>query len=323
MERFVFVAAIVVAVIYAIVAIVHTHVGIDFSDADAAPIVHVAPGTMAAQTYVGSRLEIKHAAATVAIIPEDRQDFSIQIDNPGHAPMPAITAVNGDIVIDGNLRGRIGDCDQNGVELRGYDDVKRTDLPHIVVHAPRALTAAFGGAVYADIGAAQSVDGSFSGCGDSTIADVAGPLKVALSGSGAVHAGAAQSLEADLSGSGEVAAATVAGGARVNISGSGTATIATLNGAIEDNSSGSGDLHIQGGAITTADISLVGSGDAVIAAPIQSLKTSTMGSGDVKVSAPVHDVDADLVGSGDVELASVTGTVNRHTVGSGDVRIGH
>jgi len=200
MERFVFVAAIVVAVIYAIVAIVHTHIGIDIDGASAAPLVRLSPGNLAPQSFVGGELEITHAAANVTITPEDRQDFSVAIDNPGHAPMPTITSAAGHIVIDGNLRGRIGDCDHDGVELRGYDDVKRAELPHIVVHAPRALVTEFSGAVFGEIGAAQSYDASFAGCGETSVADVSGPLKVAMSGSGAVHAGAAQSLEANLSG---------------------------------------------------------------------------------------------------------------------------
>ncbi|MFT3726560.1 MAG: hypothetical protein QM759_01890 [Terricaulis sp.] len=324
MERFVFITAIVVAVGYAIVAMVMSSVHVDIGDGvGQAAIVQLAPGNLASHTYAATELEIKHAAAVVTITPEDRQDYAVEITNPGHAPMPTVTLEDDHLVIDGNLRGRIGDCSADGVDLRGYSTVARADLPHIIVHAPRALNAGFSGAVFGEIAAAQSVDGSFSGCGETTIADVSGALKVSLAGSGAVHAGAAQGLEANLSGSGQISAAAVTGQVQSNISGSGTITVASLTGSLEDNGSGSGDLHVQGGSISTADINLVGSGGAVIGATIQNLKVSGLGSGDVEVTAAVHDVDADLVGSGDVRVASVSGAVTRHSVGSGTVIVGH
>ena len=119
MERFVFVTAIVFAVGYAFVAMVSSHVGVDFDGPGAAPVVQVAPGALAAQNYQGTELEIRHAAALVTVTPEDRQDYSVQIDNPGHAPMPTVSVEDDHIIIDGNLRGRIGDCGKDGVQLRG------------------------------------------------------------------------------------------------------------------------------------------------------------------------------------------------------------
>jgi hypothetical protein len=324
MERFVFVTAIVIAVVYAAVAMLGSHIQVNFSDAiDPSPVVQVAPGTMTTQTFAGKDLHIKDAAAVVTITPEDRQDFSIQIDNPGHAPMPAISATDGDVVVDGKLRGRIRECDDDSVELRGYSTVSRTDLPHIIIHAPRALTTEVNGAVYADVAAAQSVDGTFSGCGQSTIADVAGALKITSNGSGAVHASAAQSLEAQLSGSGRVETGAIAGDANITTDGSGSVTISSLNGNLVGHSSGSGGVHVQGGHIGTADITLVGSGGATIGAPVQTLKVHGVGSGDVEVTAPVGNIDADLVGSGDVIAPSMTGAMTGHQVGSGRVRVGH
>lgn len=324
MERFVFVTAIVIAVIYAIVAMVASNVHVDMGDGPgSAAVVAVAPGNLASQVYQGTELEIKHAAAVVTVTPEDRTDYAIEITNPGHAPMPTVSVEGGHVTVDGNLRGRIGDCTDEGIELRGYSTVARADLPHIIVHAPRALNVGFSGAVFGEVGASQSLEGAFSGCGETTVADVAGPLSVSLAGSGGVHAGKAQTVTANLTGSGEVSTGAIAGEGHFNISGSGSVTVASLTGSVEDNSSGSGDLHIQGGAITTADINLVGGGGAKIDATVQTLKVSGLGSGDVEVSAAVHDVDADLVGSGDVRVASITGAVSRHSVGPGTVVVGH
>src|SRR5262245_58598232 len=139
MERFVFVTAIVIAVGYATFAMVSSHVNFDIDGPGAAPIVQLAPGPLASQVYQGTQLEITHAAGVVTVTPEDRQDYAIEINNPGHAPMPAVSVEADHIVVDGNLRGRIGDCDKDSVELRGYANVARADLPHIIVHAPRAL----------------------------------------------------------------------------------------------------------------------------------------------------------------------------------------
>ncbi len=67
MERFVFVAAIFVAVLFAMGAMFGHgggwHFEFDEAHGRPAPLVEVAPGQMAAQTYAAAPIRIRHAAA--------------------------------------------------------------------------------------------------------------------------------------------------------------------------------------------------------------------------------------------------------------------
>ena len=143
MERFVFVAAIVIAVIFGIGALVAPNVNFDFDGEGmgTAELVSVAPGNMAPAVYAGTNVKVRSAAANVFIIPEDRTDISVEIDNAaGKAPMPSVSVDGDTVIIDGNLRGRIASCrDDGGASLRGYGDVAGTELPRITIRAPRTV----------------------------------------------------------------------------------------------------------------------------------------------------------------------------------------
>lgn len=330
MERFVFIAAITFAVIWGIVGTFgggnHWNITIDGDEfGGTAPVVEVAPGRMEAQAFSGTDgLRIKHTAARITIVPEDRQDYLVEIDNEsGRLPMPTVSSDDGRVVIDGQLRGRVGNClDGGGADVRGYGEYPLAELPQITIRAPRALLLELAGASTTEIGATESLTLDMSGCGAAVLADTAGELSIDLSGSGDVRAGAARALVADLAGSGTIQTGAVAERAEIDIAGSGEVTLAALNGSLSADGAGSGGVTVQGGSLTTAKIDLAGSGDVAIAAPVQSLAVSIMGSGDVEVSAAVGDLDADVAGSGTVSVQAVTGTTRQETLGSGEVRIG-
>jgi hypothetical protein len=334
MERFVFVAAIAIAIIFGIGAVVggphwsNFHVDIDDGDGvrGTAAIVGVAPGSMAAQTFVGSDLRLRHMAAIVTITPEDRTDFSVEIDNTaGQLPMPAVASEGGRVVIDGQLRGRVRDCDgDGGATIRGYGEghFAATELPRITIRAPRSLSVDRSGAGTTEIGATQELRLDVSGCSTTTAGDVAGALELDVAGSGDIHAGAARSLNADIAGSADVVLGAVAEGAEIDIAGSGSVTMASLTGALNTDGAGSGSVDVQGGSVTTAEVDLAGSGGVTIAAPVQSLNVSIVGSGDVDVNGAVGDIEAEIAGSGSVSAQSVTGAVRKEVWGSGDVHVG-
>ena len=324
MERFIFVAAIVFAVIFGLVAMVgggrHFHFGIDDDRTD--PMIAVAAGHVPAQTYTGEELRFKYLAAHVTITPEDRQDISIEITNPGHTPMPTVVHDGDDIIVDGHLANRV-DCDEaGGADLRGYSHVALADLPQIVVHAPRTLHVDYDGAGRAEIGPSQSLHLEVSGCGSATAADVADALEVDVRGSGRVQAGAARGLNANVMGSGGLTTGAIADGADVSVFGSGSVTLAALTGTLKSSSHGSGDVNVSAGTITNAEFDTFGSGGATVAAPIQHLKASIHGSGDIRVNGAVGDVDASIFGSGSVHATSITGNIHKETMGSGDVTSG-
>jgi hypothetical protein len=330
MERFVFVTAVTLAIIFGVAAVFGgPHISIDGEDwdwdADArvAPVMSVAPGNMAAQTYSGDGLRIRYVAANVIITPEDRADYSIEIANPaGRTPMPEISSDGGRITVDGHLRGRIERCSDGGASLRDYGDVSAEDLPTITIRAPRRLDVDRGGAGTLQIGATEALTLDFSSCGSANLGDVAGELDVDLAGSGAVTAGAARSLTADVAGSGQLTVGAVAEGADVDIAGSGTVRIASVTGDLNADGAGSGNLIVEAGNVGDANIDLAGSGDVDIAAAVQRLEVSIVGSGDVDVAGTVGDIEADIAGSGSVRAQAVTGNVRKEVWGSGDVRIG-
>lgn len=328
MERFVFIAAVTIAILFGIGAVVggpHFNFSVDLDDdgVGTAPVVATTAGRLEPQAFSGDELRLKHLAAIVIITPEDRADYLIEIDSPGGAPMPTVSSSNGNVVVDGQLRGRISRCnDDGGAELRGYGAVAAANLPRITIRAPRTLRIDRSGAGSTEIGATESLNLDFSGCGAVTAADTAGELNLDVAGSGTVRAGAARRLDADVAGSAEVSVGVVAEGASVDIAGSGAVTIASLNGELSSDGAGSGNLSVQGGAITVANVDLAGSGDVTIAGTVQTLEVSIVGSGDVDVANTVGDINADIAGSGSVSARAVTGAVHKEVFGSGDVRVG-
>ena len=327
MERFVFVAAITGALLFGAFQIFgspHMNITIDgdFDAGGSDDVVEVAPGRLELQSFAAAEIEVEHAALILTITPEDRTDVSVEIDNPGHAPMPEVRLDGDTLVIDGLLRGRVGNCGEDAVDLRGYGEIARTDLPRVIVHAPRTLRVDINGASTTEIGASQALEASFSGCGGAQIGDVAGLLDLDLAGSGDFSAGAANQLEVDMAGSGSLETGAVTQSANADIAGAGEITLASLTGTLEVDSAGSGNVAVRGGAVSDAKIDLAGSGDVSIAAPVQTLAVSIVGSGDVDVTGVVGSINADIAGSGSVSAPSVTGQVTKETWGSGDVRIG-
>lgn len=328
MERFVFVAAITIAVIFGIGAVFggpHFNFGWDHDgEGGTSAIVDVAPGTMAEEAFAGSDLRIRGAAANITIVPEDRSDFLIAIDNSaGMAPMPLVSVTGNQVLIDGQLRNRVQDCEADGgAELRGYGTLTREQLPTITIRAPRDLIVDRAGAGHTEIGATNSLDLDFSGCGSAALGDVTGDLDIDFAGSGQIRAGAARSVSADIAGSGELMLTTVSAGADFDLAGSGTVTIASLTGDLSADAAGSGNVTVQGGSVGEANIDMAGSGEVQIDAPVQTLIVSMVGSGDVEVTGVVGDLEAEIAGSGNVTARQVTGNVRQEVFGPGEVTIG-
>lgn len=333
MERFVFVAAIAVAIIFGVGAVFggpnwnfNIHVGDDEGGAGTAPVVAVSPGTLAAATFAGEELRIRNLAAIVTITPEDRSDYVIEINNnPGQLPMPTVASDEGRVIIDGQLRGRVRDCGESGsASVRGYGDgeFEAAELPHITIRAPRTLRIDRSGAGTTEIGATQTLDLDVSGCSSTTAGDVAGELVMDIAGSGKVSTGAANSLNADVAGSADVVTGAIANGATIDIAGSGSVTMASLTGEFDSDGAGSGSVTVQAGAITSANIDLAGSGGVSIGATVQTLDVSIVGSGGVDVTAQVGTIDAEIAGSGSVTAASATGSIRQEVWGSGEVSVG-
>lgn len=261
-------------------------------------------GATAAQA---ASVEIKDAAARVVVIPENRSDVKVEFltTNPG---LPLTVRAEGDkTIVDGGQRfGAIRTCrTTNGaatvtVNGKTYD---WANLPQIVIHTPMDAEVAGGGAVFGSVGRSNSLVLASAGCGDWTVANVAGELKINLAGSGDVTVGTAGATAINIAGSGDVKTAGIGGALTVNIAGSGDTEAASVSGPVSANIMGSGDVKVRGGKVGAIAASIAGSGDIVIIAPAESLS-------------------ARVAGSGDIRVLSVSGAVSKKVAGSGDVVVG-
>jgi len=346
MERAALIGGIILAIVVGIGALVPgglIHIHGDWDDGwggRQAAYVQPEPGQLAAQTHAAQVVMIRNAAAVVEVIPEERMDVSVEIDNPGKTPMPTVDRDGDRLVIDGLLARRIERCGDEGVQLRQYGRVARTDLPRIVLRTPMDMDLRFRGAIAAEIGAGRSLDLRTASCTDVRAGDMTGDVEVSAAGSGEIEVGASARADVDLSGSGSVRIGPTGGDLNVDVAGSGTARVASFVGesadvdvagsggvqigvmrsrTVEIDIAGSGDIAILDGAVEEADISIAGSGDVDINATLERLETDIAGSGDVTVRRAVQAVNARLVGSGDVILAEAAPRTSKSAYGSGDV----
>ncbi|MDP1630287.1 MAG: DUF2807 domain-containing protein [Caulobacter sp.] len=252
-------------------------------------------------------VRIKDAAARVVVIPENRTDVKVEVltTNPG-LPL-TIRAEAGRTVVDGGLSSRaIRNCRTiNGVAsvTVRHKTYEWADLPQVVVRVPMNASIGADGAVFGSVGRTDSLELSNAGCGDWTVGNVGGALKIRIAGSGDTMAGSAGSAGINIAGSGDVQTGAIAGALDVSIAGSGDVEAASVTGDVSARIAGSGDVRVRGGK-----------GGA--------LNASIAGSGDVVFEGTVNSVSAKIAGSGDVRVAGVSGSVSKQVVGSGTVIVG-
>jgi len=270
-------------------------------------ILLAAVAALSAGAAQAASIEVKDAVARVTVVPENRSDVRVEVVTP-NARLPLGIRVLGDrTIIDGDLERKIRNCRGSGeraaVEVRGVGTIAYADMPVVVIHTPRDVKLATGGAVFGSVGRSGSLELGNSGCGDWTVANVEGEARVSQAGSGDTRMGSSGALKVRVAGSGDVAAADVRGGLDISIAGSGSAHIKSVTGPLDISVAGSGDVDIQGGRATTMKVSIAGSGDVDFAGTADSLR-------------------ARIAGSGDVHAAEVKGDVSKSIMGSGSVRIG-
>ena len=250
---------------------------------------------------------IRQAVARVTIIPEARTDIVATVVKTNSRLPLRIYSSGHDVIVDGGLGLRPHGCHsvfgKPAAMIWGIGSVGFEDMPQVVVRTPMDVRVAAGDSVFGSIGRSASVDLSNSGCGDWVVANVTGPMRLRLSGSGDARTGSAGSATLRISGSGDITTRDIHGGLDAVTSGSGAIAAASLNGPFHANVAGSGDIAAGHGSATEMAVSVSGSGDISFGGVAQSL-------------------DASIAGSGDITVAKVTGSVSKHVAGSGDVRVG-
>lgn len=265
-----------------------------------------AAATLAAGAAQAASVEIEDAVLRVTVIPENRSDTRVEwVKTHPNLPMEVRTQ-QGRTVIDGGkgrqIRGCRGTGERTVVHVRGVGDIAYADMPQVVIRTPRDVSLEAEGAVFGAIGRSGSVELSNAGCGDWTIANVEGPLKVSQAGSGNTRTGSAGSARFRIAGSGDVAATQVRGGLDVDIAGSGDVAVASISGPLEVSVAGSGDVKVAGGRATTMAVSVAGSGDIDFDGVADSLKARIAGSGDVHVKQVRGEVSKTVMGSGNINI---------------------
>ena len=268
-----------------------------------AAAILVAAGTASAAPVV----EIENAAATVTIIPENRSDVAVSMAQTNRSLPITVTRDGERTRIQGGLKMRMINCHRGfggeRVWVFGVGDFSRASLPVVVVRTPMDAVVDAGGAVFGAVARSGSLTLTNRGCGDWTVANVAGPLVVHVAGSGDVRAGEAASADVAVSGSSDVFTHAVHGGLRARVTGSGDLRVASVAGPMDAHIAGSGDVVVHGGEVTA-------------------MKVAITGSGDVKFGGVAQSLDASIAGSGDVTVRKVVGAVSRHVAGSGDINVG-
>lgn len=278
-----------------------------------------------AETYSASGVDLKHVAATLRVIPEDRANIDIQIAPGGRLAAPSVRVEDGRLVVDGGLENRFRGCrDWNGsrtIEIEDVGSVPVSELAVITIRTPRTLDLKVGGAVFTDIGASQGGRVTLNGCGDTTMGSAGGALELTLNGSGDVEAGAVSgALDAVLNGSGDVRFVRAGDRANLRLNGSGDLTVGDIAGALDGRLNGSGNLTA--GSSAGARLSLNGSGDVEGGAVRGSLDARLQGSGNIVVaSVEGPETVLRLGASGDVEVrGGRTGRLSADNHGSGNLR---
>ncbi|HEV2533452.1 GIN domain-containing protein [Phenylobacterium sp.] len=253
-------------------------------------------------------VEIKDAVARVTVIPENRSDIKVEFLSSNPRLPLQVRTFGGKTIIDGDLGRRIRNCRGHGehvsVTVRDVGEVAWRDMPQVVIRTPRDARVEAGGAVFGSVGRSASLELGNAGCGDWTVANVEGRLRLSQAGSGDTRAGAAGEAKVRTAGSGDVAMADVHGPLEVEIAGSGDVNVGTISGALEVRVAGSGDVKVAGGHASAMSVSIAGSGDVDFGGSADTLK-------------------ARIAGSGDVHAREVKGPISKMVMGSGGVSVGN
>ena len=251
-------------------------------------------------------VEIKDAVARVTVIPEARSDIKVEfLSTNAKLPLQVRTSA-GKVIVDGDLDRKIRSCKGEGtgvrVQVAGIGEVSYAAMPQIVIRTPRDVDIQAGGAVYGAVGKSDKLELSNAGCGDWTLANVAGQLKLSQAGSGDTFTGTAGGAVIHAAGSGDIKTRAINGPLEVSIAGAGDVRAASVSGSLNIKAAGSGDVKVEGGRADAMNVAVAGSGDVDFRGVAQSLTARIAGSGDVRVREVKGEVSKTIMGSGAVTI---------------------
>lgn len=262
--------------------------------------------TLAAGAAQAASVEVKDAVARVVVIPEARSDIKVEMLTTNPSLPITVRSQGGRTIVDGALGRRIRSCHAEGGRIRvrvaNVGEVAYDDMPQIVIRTPKDVKVGAGGAVFGSVGKSASLDLANAGCGDWTVANVAGKMKINQAGSGDTNTGSSGEAIIRVAGSGDVRTGAVAGPMTVEVAGSGDIDTVSIAGSLDVKMAGSGDVKIAGGRATDIVVSIAGSGDVSMGGTAENLRARIAGSGDVRVKQVTGQVSKAIIGSGSVTI---------------------
>jgi len=299
---------------------------------------------LAGPAFAAPTLILRHAAMSIVVEPENRADIVVEVWRPNARLPLEVRQVGDSVIIDGHLERFLTSCHGSGDNLHALvlwrGDYSVQQMPQVIVHTPLNALIQSGAIVRGFVTRSQNLTLNASGCGDWTVANVAGQLRAGVSGVGGIRAGSAQRADLDVSGTGHLAVGTVqtevvahlsgtgslsvrqAGSADLTASGAGGMTMGPIAGGLTARLSGTGGLRVASvGGPASVDVSGVGSVD-IAGGHATRLDLNVSGVGHITFGGVADTLDANVSGVGGVRVAKVTGDVNKHVSGVGTVQVG-
>lgn len=252
--------------------------------------------------------QVRDAVARVVVLPEARSDVEVEIFKADRRLPLRVWRFAGRTYIEGGLGRRIRDCSvrsgEPSVFVAGIGQTAYDAMPQVLIHTPMASRVFVSGAVWGSIGRSDSLEFSNAGCGDWTIGNVRGRMRLSLEGAGAARAGQAGSAELYSDGSGAIVTREIAGGVVAMTAASGPIDVASVGGPFNARVAGPGSIRAAAGRVSVMQATVAGSGDVVLQGIAGTLNASILGSGDVTVSKVTGPVTKAVIGTGSVRVGS-------------------
>ena len=253
-------------------------------------------------------VEIRGVAARVSVNPEGRSDVVVTVIRSDSRLPLKVRRFGDHVYLSGDVGRRVHGCrgggGQRSVAIWGKGSIPYEQLPEIVIRTPLAVRLTVGEAVFGQIGRSASVDFTNQGCGDWTIGNVQGRLRLSQAGAGDVRTGSAGPSDLSVVGWGDVTTGDIRGGLKALSSGSGDINVKSVSGPVDARIAGSGDIVLAAGQVDMMTVSIAGSGA-------------------VSLRGVAKALNATIAGSGDITVAKVNGPVTKRIFGAGVVRVGH
>ncbi len=151
---------------------------------------------------------------------------------------------------------------------------------------------------------------TMAGSGKTSVADVAGELRLEIAGSGRITTGHAGSVRADIAGSGDAQLGAISNGVSVDIAGSGDFSASRVNGPVKVSIAGSGSVKIADGVANPLHVDIIGAGDLFFGGNAVDPRISAMGSGNVRLKSYTGKLHND--GMADVQIGGAPAPAQHH-----------